>query len=110
MYKQVIVLRTDLKMGKGKLVAQGAHASLQAYKKTSSAARAAWEAAGSKKIVVKVSSKRELFALVAKAKRLPHAVIRDAGLTQTKPGDVTALGIGPVSEGKLRFTEGLKLL
>jgi PTH2 family peptidyl-tRNA hydrolase len=34
MYKQVIVLRNDLKMGKGKLVAQGSHASLMSFLNT----------------------------------------------------------------------------
>ena len=88
----------DLKMGKGKMVAQGAHASLQAYKAASSPARRAWEQEGSKKVVVKVANKRELFILYRKARSLPRAVIRDAGHTQVRPGEATAVGIGPAPE------------
>lgn len=109
--KQIIVLRTDLKLGKGKLVAQGAHASLQAYKQASPTARREWESTGAKKIVVKVNSKRELFQLVRRCKKLPLAIIRDAGHTQVRPGEVTALGIGPARDQDLEVLTGeLKLL
>ena len=113
MYKQVIAVRTDLKLGKGKLSAQVAHASLQAYLKASAAVRGEWESGGSKKVVVKVGSRKELFSLFSKARKagLPSALIKDAGLTQIKAGTLTALGIGPAREGKLDLVTGkLKLL
>ncbi|MBU0952955.1 MAG: peptidyl-tRNA hydrolase Pth2 [Nanoarchaeota archaeon] len=111
--KQVIVLRADLKLGKGKLVAQGSHASLEAYKKASPSQRQEWERDGCKKIVAKVESLADLKALhrQALAAKLPVALITDAGHTQVSPGTVTALGIGPAADGKLDpFTRKLKLL
>jgi len=41
--KQVIVMRTDLKMGKGKIAAQACHASLGAYKNSSKMDIRKWE-------------------------------------------------------------------
>lgn len=113
MYKQVIVVRKDLKMDKGKLAAQAAHASLEAYKKADADDVAAWEAEGMKKVVVTASDVKELMAIkeLAKEAKLPYAVIRDAGKTQLEPGTVTAMGIGPAEEGRLdRITGRLKLL
>ncbi len=114
--KQAIVVRVDLKMGKGKLAAQVAHASL-------SAAEAAmnrradwfdlWKAGGQAKIVLRVQSEEELQALFRKAKsaKLPAALVEDRGLTQLEPGTVTCVGIGPAPEDDLdRITGKLKLL
>ncbi|MBL7160840.1 MAG: peptidyl-tRNA hydrolase [Candidatus Aenigmarchaeota archaeon] len=111
MYKQVIVLRADLGMGRGKMVAQGSHASLLAYKKASAYVRRAWERTGGKKVVVKVSGRKELFEVFSRAKKLPVAMVRDAGLTQLRRGEVTAVGIGPAPEKEIdRITGNLKLL
>jgi PTH2 family peptidyl-tRNA hydrolase len=95
--KQVIVVRMDIGMGKGKLAAQVAHASLSAYEDTDTKTRRAWKGGGQKKVVVKASSERELFELadVAERKGLPTAIVRDAGHTQLEPGTVTALAVGP---------------
>ncbi len=100
MQKQVIVVRKDLKMDKGKLAAQVAHASLEAYKKANASDVAAWEAEGMKKVVVCARDIEEFMEIKEKAKKekLPYAVIHDAGKTQLKPGTVTALGIGPGCE------------
>ena len=78
--KQAIVARADLGMGEGKLAAQVAHASLQAYKEADGEA--------------------DLFELADRAERdgLPHAVVRDAGHTQLKPGTVTTLAVGPAPD------------
>ena len=112
MYKQVIVIRKDLGMGKGKLAAQAAHASLAAYKKASPVIRELWEEDGSKKVVVGVKNKEELFLIFERVKKnLPAALIKDAGLTQIKSGEVTALGIGPAKEEEIdNITGNLKLL
>lgn len=111
--KQVLILRTDLEMGKGKLVAQGAHASLSAYRKASADARDAWEAAGAPKIALKAADEEALLALAAAARaaKLPHALIHDAGHTQVAPGTATALGIGPAPEASIdKLTGRLPLL
>lgn len=95
--KQAIVARTDIGMGKGKLAAQVAHASLSAYEDAGSRDRKKWKGEGQKKVVLKASSERELFELADRAERegLPNAIIRDAGHTQLEPGTVTALAVGP---------------
>ena len=114
-FKQVIAVRADLKMGKGKIAAQSSHASLEAYEKTARERPewvAEWKETGQAKIVVKVGSKKELIELFESAKReLPASLIRDAGRTQLEPGEPTAVGIGPCPESEVnKFTKGLKLL
>ena len=111
-YKPVIIIRTDLKMGKGKIAAQVAHASLGAYIKAGFIAKKRWESTGSKKVVLKVAGLDELMGLYKKAAdlKLNPSIIRDAGKTQIKEGTVTCLGIGPEKEEKLAFTKHLKLL
>lgn len=113
--KQVIVVRTDVKMGKGKICAQVAHASLEAYKKTLREQPSwveEWERQGSKKIVLKVSSEEELLELYNSAKNeVPAVIIRDAGLTQVPPGTVTAAGFGPGPDEVMdKYFGRLKLL
>ncbi len=113
MHKQVIAVRRDLKLSRGKLAVQVAHASLEAYKRVDSRSRDAWERDGSKKVVVGVQDLRELEELHRKArsKKLPCALIRDAGRTELPPGTVTCLGIGPVNEGEADSVTGnLKMI
>ncbi len=110
--KQAIIMRKDLKMGQGKIAAQCAHASISAMEKTDKKIVEEWKAQGMKKVVLKVSSERELLELFSRAKReLPCALIKDAGLTQIESGSITAIGIGPAEESKIdKFTKELKLL
>ncbi|WP_132056999.1 peptidyl-tRNA hydrolase Pth2 [Halorussus amylolyticus] len=98
--KQAIVARTDIGMGKGKLAAQVAHASLSAYEETGSKARKRWKGEGQKKVVLKGDSESQLFELAEKARAegLPHAIVRDAGHTQLDPGTVSALAVGPADD------------
>jgi PTH2 family peptidyl-tRNA hydrolase len=113
MYKQVIVVRKDLKMGKGKLVAQSLHAGLSAYRKANRAIIAKWDLAGAKKVVLKVRTEKELMRIYEKASqaKLPCALIKDAGLTQLAPGTITTVGIGPDEERKInKITGKLKML
>ncbi len=110
--KQAIVMRTDLKMGKGKIAAQSAHASVTALEKATAAAYRAWVAQGMKKIVLKVGSKKELLDLFMRAKKMfPTALIKDAGLTQVAPGTPTCIAIGPAEEVDINLlTKDMKLL
>ncbi|MBN1169479.1 peptidyl-tRNA hydrolase [Candidatus Micrarchaeota archaeon] len=116
MYKQTIVIRADLKMGKGKIAAQSSHASLSAYKKVSKNhpdIAKAWEQEGQMKVVLKVQSEEQLFDFFQKAKDagIPAELIRDAGHTQIDPGTVTCFAAGPWNEKELDSVfGGLKLL
>ena len=112
-YKQCIVVRTDLNMGRGKLAAQTAHASILAMERADSKTRQAWMKEGQRKIVLKVQSEEELNQLRDSASviGIPAALVVDAGLTQLPPGTTTALGIGPAEENKIdRLVGHLKLL
>jgi PTH2 family peptidyl-tRNA hydrolase len=111
----VIVVRTDLGMGKGKLCSQVAHAALAVYnlakEKNPSLVRE-WEREGAKKVVLKVGSEEELLDVYRRAveKGLPSVLIKDRGLTQIPPS-FTAVGIGPEREEKIdEVTGNLRLL
>lgn len=111
--KQVIVLRKDLNMRKGKMVAQGSHACLYAYLKTPKEVRDAWFNQRQTKICVSVDSEEELFAIhkAAEAAGLPSVLILDAGLTEFKEPTYTAVGIGPAEDDAVnQITGKLKLL
>ena len=121
--KQVIVIRKDLNMRKGKMVAQGAHASMavlldlihEANWKESKLPPATreWLHGHFTKIVVYVNSEHELLEIYSKAQgaKLPSALIKDAGLTEFKEPTFTAVGIGPEEEEKIdAITGDLKLL
>ena len=124
--KQVIVLRTDLNMRKGKMAAQAAHASMKVFfdrKAGADAARlevplwpeaAEWVAGAFTKIVVGCLSQDELLALEAKAKAvgLPCSLVIDAGATEFHGVPTpTALAIGPAAAVAIdAVTGGLKLL
>ncbi|WP_311171445.1 peptidyl-tRNA hydrolase Pth2 [Halobellus ordinarius] len=110
--KQAIVARTDLGMGRGKLAAQVAHASLSAYEDADERTRKRWKGEGQKKVVLKASGESELFRLADEAQRLglPNAIVRDAGHTQLDPGTVTCLAVGPGDEAEIdRVTGDLSL-
>jgi PTH2 family peptidyl-tRNA hydrolase len=110
--KQAIVARADLGMGKGKLAAQVAHASLSAVEDTGTRSEKQWKGGGQKKIVLKANSEKKLFQLADEAERdgIPHAVVRDAGHTQLEPGTVTCIAIGPDSKENIdRITGSLSL-
>lgn len=113
MLKQVIIIRSDLKMGKGKIVAEGAHASLAAFLKAKEEDKQEWVESGMKKIVLKVGSEKELVSVFQKLKKekLPAELIADRGLTQISPGTKTAVGCGPIEEKKIdKITGKMKLL
>lgn len=115
-YKQIIVIRADLKMGAGKAIVQGAHASILASEKTKRVNPDAWKSwfrEGQRKIACKVQSLDDLLQVKSQVERLnvPCEIVADAGLTQLEPGTITALGIGPVLENTIDpVTRNLKLM
>jgi PTH2 family peptidyl-tRNA hydrolase len=98
--KQVIAARTDIGMGQGKLAAQVAHASLNAYEFADDRAVRQWKQQGQTKVVVKVNSERELYQVAEEAKQrgLPTGLVEDAGRTQLESGTPTAVAIGPAAD------------
>ena len=112
-YKQVILVRTDLKLPKGKLGAQCAHASVEAVLKSSRDVIDEWRSDGGKKVVLKAADLTELrkCEALARKEKLVTALITDAGHTTIPAGTVTCLGIGPDVEEKIdRVTGQLKIL
>ncbi|XP_051971619.1 peptidyl-tRNA hydrolase 2, mitochondrial-like isoform X2 [Xyrauchen texanus] len=99
-FKMILVVRTDLKMGKGKVAAQCSHAAVSAYKQVqrrNPELLKQWEYCGQPKVVVKAPDEDCLLELLTHAKvvGLPVSLIQDAGRTQIAPGSQTVLGVGP---------------
>ncbi|MFW9855798.1 MAG: peptidyl-tRNA hydrolase Pth2 [Candidatus Thorarchaeota archaeon] len=113
--KQVIILRKDLKMSRGKAAAQASHASVAAAVKVLREKRdqfEAWWRTGQMKVILGVDSETELLDLEKQLRSTGVIVekINDAGRTQLPPGTTTALGIGPhVREDVEKITSTLKL-
>ena len=126
--KQVIVMRKDLKMRRGKEIAQGGHSVIsfltrrmkntnskkRIYEVTLSQAEQEWIDSGFTKIAVSVDSEEELIDIYNKAKEsgLEVHLITDSGKTEfngipTK----TCLAIGPDYADRIdKITGHLKLL
>ncbi len=112
-YKQVILVRQDLKLSKGKLAAQASHASVEAVLKSHKDDTAKWRSQGMKKSVLKVKDEKEVLKYKQKAEDagLVTALITDAGRTHLEPGTITCLGIGPDKAEKIDPVTGqLKLV
>jgi PTH2 family peptidyl-tRNA hydrolase len=112
-YKQVILVRQDLKLPKGKLAAQCAHASVEAVLKSNRSIVQDWRDHGMAKIVLKVKDEKELINYFQQAKdvKLVSSLITDAGRTVVAPGTKTCVAIGPDEEGSIdKITSKLSLL
>lgn len=122
--KQVIVIRRDLKMRRGKEIAQGAHASiaflanriteyLQGTRSAEhdpfldnllSTAERGWVAGNFRKICLIVNSEEELLEIVREAREagLRTELIEDSGLTEFHGEPTfTAAAIGPDYDEKI---------
>ncbi|GFH16817.1 uncharacterized protein HaLaN_13315, partial [Haematococcus lacustris] len=98
--KMVLCVNESLKMGKGKIGAQCAHAAvgvLQQWGSTHAVALKQWEHHGQPKIALKISDDDEMDELERKASDagLPTYIVHDAGRTQIPAGSQTVLAIGP---------------
>lgn len=114
--KMVLVVNDELKMGKGKIGAQCAHAAVGAVERMGAShplALRQWEEMGQAKICLRAESTAALRALAreAAAQGLPTFIVQDAGRTQVAAGSRTVLAIGPAPRSAVdRVTGHLKLL
>ncbi|XP_045468150.1 peptidyl-tRNA hydrolase 2, mitochondrial-like isoform X2 [Harmonia axyridis] len=115
-YRMMLVVRNDLKMGKGKIAAQCCHAAVSSYEAMTKKRQyllKPWLKNGTAKIAVKVESEEELLEVERKAKELKilTKIVRDAGHTQVAPMSRTVLSLGPAPKKILdQVTGHLKLL
>lgn len=110
--KQVIVVRSDLRLSKGKLAAQAAHGAVSAFTESGVKGKS-WLREGQKKVVLKCKDLAHLKQLKEKCDALgiKSVLISDAGLTEIKKGTITVLAIGPDKEERInKVTGSLPLL
>lgn len=111
--KMMIVMRTDLGMGTGKMIAQAGHAIIDVLISPDASFLSTWFDTGMKKVCVAAESEEQLLQAVAKAQELgiPAALTTDSGLTQVEPGTKTCAAIGPAKDKLIeKVTGSLKLL
>lgn len=104
MIKQVIIIRRDLNLRRGKEIAQGAHASIAFLTEAlfnninyvDDTVRE-WLESGETKICLQIRGEAEIYQLYKKAKDrgLRAHLIRDLAKTELKKPTYTALAIGP---------------
>ena len=111
--KMVLVVNTELGMGRGKVAAQCGHAAVACFKEALAEQPqlvAAWERVGQTKVVVRGGGEESLLG-TSKAGRQAGQVVRDAGRSQVEAGSLTVVGIGPASNKLVDKVAGkLKLL
>ena len=110
-YKQALVTRVDLKIGRGKIAVQCAHAAVSAAEEARIRFPDWWKSwldEGQCKIALKVADLPSILRLEreARLRRLPFHVVRDRGLTQVPPDTVTCIGIGPAPSNLLNVLTG----
>ncbi|MCZ2222501.1 MAG: aminoacyl-tRNA hydrolase [Chitinophagales bacterium] len=124
--KQVLVIRKDLNMRKGKIAAQASHSSMQfitkrlknssknKYECSLNEYEINWLNSGTTKIVVSVNSEKELFEIMEKAKSAGITVnlVTDAGRTEFNGVPTnTCIAIGPWDSSEIdKITKHLPLM
>jgi peptidyl-tRNA hydrolase, PTH2 family len=118
-YKQIIIIRKDLNMRKGKMCAQASHAAMGFISRQYpseveySLVEMKWFESGTAKIVCQVENLEELQKIVEQAKnaKIKTYVVTDSGLTEFGGTlTVTAAALGPDTSQKLDpITQHLKL-
>lgn len=107
----VIVVRSDLKMSKGKIAAQVAHAAVScafASKKVDTKIFNKWYSEGQKKVVLKADSLDILYKIknTADSAHLVNFMVTDAGRTEIPSGTITCIAIGPTENSALDAITG----
>lgn len=111
--KQVVIVNESLKLPRGKLAAQVAHASVAGFLAARPRDRQAWLEEGMPKVVLAVSDELEVIQQYqrALAANLPAQLIKDAGKTVITAGTITCASIGPAGDSEVdQITGHLKLV
>jgi PTH2 family peptidyl-tRNA hydrolase len=113
-YKMALIIRSDIKMSKGKIAAQIGHAMVDATVKayTNSTVFFKWRTNGETIIALK-ADKKTLDSIIQTAERkgVNCGTVCDAGRTEVCPGTITVGFVGPASTVKINKLVGqLKLL
>lgn len=113
--KMALIVRADLKLSKGKIASQCAHAAVLCHQfglESNKQLIKHWTLIGQPKIVLKVDSLEDLESIYQKAieKGIIAKMVQDAGRTQIEPGTKTAIGLLDVTEKIDALLKDLKLL
>ena len=112
MYKCVILVRMDLKMSRGKVVAQAGHGIVSAVMNSSREKLHEWMECGEKIVTLKVNNMKTMQTIhdIAIRKNVYSHIVTDAGHTEVAPGTQTICVIGPDIDTKIdKLTGQLKL-
>ena len=113
-YKLALIVRSDLNMSKGKIVAQVGHAMVDATMKCFAGTTLfyKWKTDGETIIAVKANGKTlDAILQIAERKGVNCGSVCDAGKTEVAEGTITVGYVGPDSEAKIDKLIGqLKLL
>jgi len=113
-FKLCILVRSDLKMSKGKVLAQVSHSVVDATIKsyTNSPNFFKWKQNGEKIVILKVPNEKTLISImnIAERKDINCGYTMDAGLTEVPEGSITVGFVGPDYDDKIeKLTGQLKL-
>ena len=112
-YKQVIIIRKDLKMGCGKMCGQAAHGSILSMIISNQDVTNDWINEGMRKIVLKTNSLEELQDLNKRLteNNIKSTFVNDFGLTQVEHGTATTLAVEILDENIIdEYINEFKLL
>ena len=110
--KQAIVVRKDIRMSKGKVAGQVAHASLKSYKNTPPYIQKEWDNTDYTKIILKCNNLETIYNLQEQADKenISNFIVHDLGHTQIHANSVTCIGLGPDTDKNIdKLTQDLKL-
>ena len=100
-----ILVRSDIKMSKGKVLAQVSHAvvdaTVKAYARSTIFYK--WQQDGEKIVVLKVPNEKTLDTImeIAGRKKVHNGIVIDAGLTEISSGTKTVGYVGPDYDTKI---------
>jgi PTH2 family peptidyl-tRNA hydrolase len=97
-YKQVILIRKDLEMSRGKLAVQINHATAMAVMRADRKTQERWMQNGIKVVIVGIDTLEEMVELDYKLqaeRSIPHFMATDLGTTEFNRPEITALAVGP---------------